>query len=295
VAAVALFLTPLHAGEPLKDPLKSMADASDAVFQELLKTLPASGDRAKSARLELEHWHDHNKYRLDFVFSPPVRKPVKMNEGKSAEVIFLEAPARSMPGMDFSLVFLLVEKRVIDWASCTSYNRTACHKLLLEDVDGDGCEDVAFRASAGFWGLLDKRIHTLPGDDRKWLYAYRITARGFQSMFPETEHDLKLQVTVDTASHPVKLDVQGLPEHLRERQMTECALSLTNASKEEIVISPGKWFTLEIDKDAGYWMTLGPREKKTSLKPGESVSQIVRLFVQGSEKQVSIRWKFIPE
>src|SRR5262249_3383318 len=151
---------------------------------------PNQGDRAKTARLELEYWHQNQR----FFPSAPVRKSMKTKDGKAAEVILLSASEMSIPGTDFSMAFLLVEKRVVDWASCWTYNRTASQDLQLEDVDGDGFLDVAFRANRGVWGLLDERQHSRPGDQRKWLYAYAITAKGFKSLFPDTARKLRIKV-----------------------------------------------------------------------------------------------------
>lgn len=70
----------------------------------------------------------------------------------------------------------------MDCVSCRSCNRSAIQDPQLEDVDGDGLLDVAFRAEDGFWGK-DERMHSRPGDKRKWLYAYAITSRGFRILF----------------------------------------------------------------------------------------------------------------
>ena len=192
------------------------------------------------------------------------------------------------------MAFLLVEKRVVDWASCWTYNRIANQELLLEDVEGDGGLDVSFRAREGVWGLLDKRQHSRPGDKRKWLYAYAITAKGFRSLFPNTERELQVKLAYDTANPKVTLKAKGIPQSLRERQMVECTLSATNASKENLAIGSGEWFTLDIEK-GGYFMTFGPPVNRALLKPGESISQLVRLFVEADEKEVTIRWRFVPD
>jgi hypothetical protein len=268
----------------------SKESAADAVYNELAAGLPMNGQRANSARLELEYWHEH-AWKF---WETPVRKAVTTKDGKAAEVVFLIAPAMGMPDTDFSMAFLLVDKRVVDWASCWTYNRTARQKLMLEDVDGDGSADVAFRAREGLWGQSDKRQHRLQGDERKWLYAYAVTADGFQSLFPDTERDLKVNLSYDTADQPVALQVKGLPESLRERQMVECTLSAKNTSDTNVAIEPAEWFSMKIDK-AGYFMSTRPPDKRTVLKPGETVSQLIRLYVVGvAEEEVTMRWKFVP-
>jgi hypothetical protein len=309
---VVCWLVPTLAHEPKGERKESASDAFvkelerkesayDALFQELAGSLPKKGQRAKSARLELDYWHKNAPRWLHSA----VRKSVKTKDGKAAEVVFLNAPTLSMPGTDFSMAFLLVEKRVVDWASCWTSNRTARQELLLEDVDGDGVADVAFRASKGWWGLSDERQHGRPGDNRKWLYAYAITSKGFQSLFPNTDRDLKVKLSFKTAGQPVRLKVKGLPQSLRERQMVECTLSATNTSNKDLAIKRGKWFSVDIYK-GGYFMTCRRPDKPSVLKPGQAISQVIHLFVEGpdkentkttkgTDKEITIRWKFVPK
>lgn len=281
------WLAPTSAAEPggaSKDTVR------DAIFKELSDGLLKCGQRAISARLEVEYWH---KKQWSF-FSSSVRKPVKTKDGKAAELIFITAPANSIPGNAFSMAFLLVDKCIVDWVSCWTSNRIANQELLLEDVDGDGFSDVAFRASAGWWGLLDERQHSRPGDSRKWLYAFAVTARGFESLFPNTERDLKVKLSCDTAGEPVVLQVKGIPESLRERRMVECTVSATNTSNKEVLIKPAEWFSLDIH-NGGYFTTYGPPDNRTVLKPGETVSQTLVLYVTGKEEDITMRWKFVRE
>jgi hypothetical protein len=169
-------LLPGNAADPWCPPQPS---DKPAAYWELVKGLPVTGPRAISARLQLDYW-----YEQDQDASPPIRRPVKTKDGKSGEVVVLGVRAATMPGTDFSMAFLLVEGRIVDWASCWTYNRTATHRMLLEDVDGDGCIGLAFRAEEGFWGLADKRRQTLPRDKRTWLYAYAITSAGWRACCP---------------------------------------------------------------------------------------------------------------
>jgi hypothetical protein len=271
---------------------KDLKSEKELLFRELSEGLPKEGERANSARLELEYWR-----RFSRVLPSWVRQSARGKDGKQIEVILISAPSNSMPGEDFSMAFLLVEKRVVDWASCWSYNRIANQELLLEDVDGDGFPDVAFRASEGCWGLLDDRQHSRPGDKRKWLYAYAITAKGFQSLFPKRERNLQLKLAYDTVGDLVTLKATGLPQSLREYQMVECILTATNKSKKDLPIPPGDgWFTVKIE-NAGCFMTYGPWDKRALLKARGSISQTVCLFITGpgSEKDVTMRFKFRPE
>jgi hypothetical protein len=258
--------------------------AEKAIFRELLRTLPKTGARAQSARLELEYWRQAPWSFL----TPPRRKRVKTTDGKDAEVVLLESPSGSMPGTDFSMAFLLVNRRVVDWASCWTYNRTANQKLLLENVDGDGSLDVAFRATEGFWGLLDERRHTRPGDKRTWLYAYAITSKGFRSLFPVRDQLRKVLLKEDTSSKLGKVRIEGVPTSVREHQMFECRISLTNTSRQDLDIVPGGWFRFQV-QNAGSLMTYGTADPCKTLKPGQTVSQTVRLFVNDSKGTVTLR------
>jgi len=219
---------------------------------------------------------------------------VKTKDGKAAEVVFLRAPYGLWHDTDLSMAFLLDEKRVIDWVSCWTYDRTAKQELLLEDVDGDGFQDVAFRASEGWCGLKDKRQHSRPNSKAKWLYAYAITEKGFQSIFPSTDRDMKVKLSYDTVNQPVSLEVKGLPDSLRERRLVECTITLTNNSKRNLAVKPGEWFTVETG-NANWSMVYTISDKRDLLRPGESVSQVIRLFVEGEEKEVVLRWRFVPD
>src|SRR5262249_2175925 len=148
----------------------------------------------------------------------------KTKDGKMAEVYLLTAPAMSLPSEDLSMAFLLIDHKIIDWASCWTNNRTAQQDLQIEDVDGDGFADLAFRAKPGWWGLQDKRQHSRPDDKRIWLYAYAITSTGFVSLFPNSDHTLSYKVLYDTGRFPASLQVEGLPATLRENQMYECRI-----------------------------------------------------------------------
>jgi hypothetical protein len=256
-----------------------------AAYQQILRTLPKEGQRAKSARMGLEYWYKRTEF-----WSQVVRKSVKTRDGKAAEVVLLDAPSLSFPGTHFSMAFLMVDNRVIDWASCWSYNRKATQELMLEDVDGDGSLDLAFRATTGFWGR-DQRIHSRAGDERHWLYAYAITSKGLRSLFPETDRDLPVKLAFDPAGYPVTLRVEGLPKSLREYRLYECTISATNTSKIDLRIKPGEWFAMD---RAGFWI-FGQWDKRESLKPGETVSQTVRFYYSaGAQREVTLRWKFTP-
>jgi hypothetical protein len=260
----------------------------DATYRELVAKLTKQVPHPESARLELDYWHD-DRWGL---FSPPVRRWVRTKDGKTAEVILLDAPCMSNPGTDFSMAFLLVDKRVVDCVSCWTYSRTANQSIQLEDVDGDGHLDLAFRYKAGWWGAVDARKHQRPGDKRRWLYAYTITSTGFRSLFPETDRDLRIKLAYDPAGEPVKLRVEGLPEKVREYRMFSCIVSATNTSKHDLCIDPDEWFQLMTGKDVGWLMVYGTAAQVTRLRSGEAVSRRVHLVLDGGGDPITLRWRF---
>ncbi len=127
-----------------------------------------------------------------------------------AEAVLLQSPSMSLPGTDFSMAILLVDKRVTDWASCWAYNRTASQELMLEDVDEDGTPDLSFRASAGWWGLQDKRKKARPGEKRAWIDAYAIGSKGLKSLFPRNEPEFHTKVKIEGGDTAVTLRVEGM-------------------------------------------------------------------------------------
>jgi hypothetical protein len=211
-------------------------------------------------------------------------------------VVLIEVPAAAMPGYDLSMAFLLLDKRVVDWASCWSYNRTATQEVLLEDVDGDGSLDVAFRAKEGFWGLQDRRVRRRPGDKRAWLYAYAITAAGFESLFPVTDRDLRVSSSADATGQPVQLVVRGLSQSLREYRLCDCTISATNRSRGDLPIAWTRWLRLEAANVQVLCMDIdyGPMTRGI-LRPGETITQRRVLFLVGEAEQVSLQWLFVPK
>jgi hypothetical protein len=111
---------------------------------------------------------------------------------------------------------------------------------------------------------------------------------------PDKDRDLRVKASFDAAGQPVKLHVEGLPARLRDYQMCECTVSATSRSQEDIAIKPGHWFDLRTEK-AGYHLTWQPPDKRTILKPGETVSQTVRLYLHGDDEKVTLQWVFVPD
>jgi hypothetical protein len=284
--ALAALVLPAPAAPP--DGAAKKVDR-DALYKDLTAGLPASGPRAAAARAELAYWHAS---RVSFV--APAQKRVLTLDGKDCEVVLLAVPAASMPGMGFSMALLVVDKRTVDWVSCWTYNRIARQDLLLEDVDGDGEVDVAFRAKDGWFGLKDERQHTRPGDPRKWLNAYRVTPQGFRSLFPETDRERPVQLAYDSGGQPVTLKVSGIPEKLRDYQTVKCTLTATNSSDKELSLRPDDWFDVVVDDGEVTRLQWKSSAESSFLKPGQSISVDMLLVVAGGGKEMAIRWKYGP-
>ncbi len=169
------------------------------------------------------------------------------------------------------MAILLVDGRAVDWASCWTSNRIANQELLLEDVDGDGFVDVAFRAEKGMRGLQDKRQDRRAGDGRIWLYAYRITSKGLQPIFPVKEQVHRLKVENGNANQPVHFQMDGLPDRLFESEMYECVVSATNISKQTVQLTLDQFFPELVH--AGGMMRIGSLGKEVStILPGQTTS-----------------------
>jgi hypothetical protein len=295
VLAVGLTCCVVQAAEDDSDSDSAVLEAYNkrmalrqTVYEELKAALPKDGGRAMSARLELDYWYKHGG-----LIDTHERTAVATIEGNAAEVVFLTVDIPSSHGIAFSMAILLVDKRAVDWASCWTSNRTEHQQLLLQDVDGDGKPDVAFRTRN--WGeLIDERLYGRSHDAR-WLYAYRVTSKGFLSLLPNRDREVKMDVSCDTADQPVALQVKGIPETLRERQLVECTLSLTNQSDKELAIEPGKWFAHDEKKNGGIrLMAYSVVDRRVALKPGETVSQAIRFYIESKDAEVKLCWKYVP-
>jgi hypothetical protein len=258
------------------------SQTDEALREELLEALRREGAKADSARVALDYWWQCPM--RCWGARKPTRKRIRTVDGKAAEVIVLDAPSSGLPGMGFAVAFLRVDGRVVDSASCWSFSQ---QDVLLEDVDQDGCLDLAFRAPSGV-GLAYRPLYTRPNDKREWLDAYAITSAGFRSLFPQTARTITLQVKCDTRGLPVRLRVEA-PRSAREDEFFRCRVSVTNASRKDLTIEPGSWFRL--DEAA----ICGPVDPRVTLRPGETVSQDVRMMFfrgKGAGETVTLRCVF---
>jgi len=268
-------------------PVDASAEEINPVYRELAKVIRGDDVRSKSARLQLEFAEGNNRR-----WFPPVRKPVKTVDGKNAEVVFIKVPSGSMPGEDFTMALLLVNGRCVDWASCWTSNRIARQELLLEDVDGDGAPDVAFRASDGFWALQDDRQHRRPNDKRVWLAAYSITSKGFRPIFANKERIHRLKIATDQAAGPLAFRVTGLPESLAESDLCDCTVSVTNTSESPVPLAREHFFP---KFEGGGFTSIRPQSNlPATIQPGQTISEIITLRFESDQDVVNLQWSVRP-
>lgn len=277
----------LSASEPLPEQHEQL---STVTKQELLDGLPLDDRRAKTARLEIDYCLDFEETRERL----PVRLPVKTKEGNDADIVFLNSRHTCIPGVFLRMALLMVGKRVVDSASCWTCTRTEVQELLLEDVDGDGAIDVAFRGYEGFWGRPKDRLQSLPGDSRNWFYAYTITDKGFQCILPRKERELKVKLVYDTDDQPVKLEVLGLPKSFHVYEMVECNVSVTNISSKNLTVDPAQWFDLNFEDGGCVIVYCAPKDKCTALKPNETMSREVHFCLLQGENEVKLSCTYQP-
>jgi hypothetical protein len=263
-------------------------EQTDPVSEEIRATLRGTDQRSRSAIAQLDYASKWGSRRRK-----PTRRPVKTADGKAAEVVMFEVPSMSMPGHDFSIAFLLIDKRTVDWASCWTYNRTATQELLLEDVDGDGFLDLAFRAKNGFWGLQDERQHRRPGDARIWLAAYSINSKGLKPIFVNKDRSHHLKPWLHSGNLPVVLRVSGLPQSLPESEMCECTISATNTSKKAVELAPG-WFIPEAIPSCGLLVAQVSDRAPEKIGPGGTITYRVVLHLTGDDERVTLQWSLSP-
>jgi hypothetical protein len=265
------------------------AEESEAIYKELAAKLPKAKPEARPAKHELKRWHDEQ-----WPFRYASRHAVRTKDGLPAQVLFIVAPSLGMPGEDFSMAFLLVNDQVVDCVSCRTWNRTATHELQLEDVNGDGLPDVAFRYSDGWWGPGDKRRHTRPGDKRAWLYSYTITSTGFKSIFPGGDRKLRIKHVYEPNSQAVMLRAETFPLPLREGRMVECTVTAKNTSKEAINLTSRSWVDVQA-QDGVIDQVFLQRDRPRTIRPGETVVRKFILVLSAKGDEITLTWNFAPQ
>jgi hypothetical protein len=241
-------------------------------YQKVLVGLPKSGDRAVSSKLALKHL-------MPFPAPPAILTSVKTKDAKAAEVLFLISPSTTWPGSDCYVAYLFVDAQIVDSAMCWSYNRLPKCKLLLEDVNGDGSLDVVCRS----------------GDNRSYLLECEITSRGFESIYPKTDgaHSIKISYVTDDKRMTLQSIVAPKAEH--GYQLLDCTLSAKNISSKNVAIEPGNWYRVTIESASYSSLQKSETDKRTILKPGETISQGIWILVRGDAKDLNIQWKFVPK
>jgi hypothetical protein len=286
LAAVSLAAL-LHSSATAADrPPKRRPKPRDPIYEEVAKSIRGTDPRSISARLQLHEAEDWNMFD-----TPPVKGSVKTVDGKSAKVVLFNAPGIDN---DFAIVFLLIDGRALDWASCWTCKRYLGQELRLEDVDGDGLVDVAFRAKPGrHGGPVDDRLRQQPGDEREWLAAYKITSTGLKPIFPVRDRVRPFKVVLENANQPVQFRVVGFPESIPENEMCEFVVSATNVSQKPVNFSAER-LCPEVD-GGGTAMTYWPDRSLRSLRPGQTVSQTIALQAADAKEPATLRWSLQPK
>jgi hypothetical protein len=262
----------------------------EAIYQFVARSLEAQGTRAKSGLLDLKYWRGSRR-----MHSSCVRHAIRGKDSRQLEVVLLEAPAGDWPNYDFGVAFLVSNGRVVDWKACWTYRRTALlsQALMVEDVDGDGFVDVAFRMGPGASPGRDELRHSRPRDPREWWHVYAMTSDGFRSLFPGDDQQHRLKVAYESSGAPVELHADGVPSRLGDNELFSCTIRLTNVSKSDLKIQPGGWFDVEARPPGGIVVTYENPDRRTVIKPHESVSQSVQIHLRPAGEVATLLWKFV--
>jgi hypothetical protein len=280
---VLAFGATLPGSDKSREQKRQQEKEEEAIYQFVARSLEAQGARAKSGLLDLNYWHGSGH-------SSCVRRAVRGTDSRQLEVVLLEAPAGDWPNYDFGVAFLVSNGRVVDWKACWTYRRTALlsQALMVEDVDGDGFVDVAFRMGPGASPGPDELRHSRPRDPREWWHAYAVTSDGFRSLFPGDDRQRRLKVAYESSGAPVELHADGVPSRIGDNDLFACTIRLTNVSKIDLKIQPGGWF----DVEASACMYQNP-DRRTVIKPHESVSQSVQIHLRPAGEVATLLWKFV--
>ena len=260
-----------------------------SIAEQLIESMPQKLRQLQSAQLLIEYWRDFSgNSRIDRVY-------VQTIDEEYAEVFLLRCPANGVPGLDVALAFVLVDGKTVDWHCCITNNRATSQRLLLEDIDGDGFEDVSFRAYEGWSGnIKDARVQLLQGKVGHWLYAFAIYSDRIVSLFPISDRKgIKTHATVDTGNSPISIRVEGMPEQIQEYEMFECRVSITNRSQMKLALRGGDWCALQAG-DGECIMHSRAIHRDLELQPGETISELVAVLVGHCAEQRAFRWKYVP-
>jgi hypothetical protein len=264
-------------------------NATEALYQYLSKRLTSVNDPAGSAMRQLQYWRRH-----ETELAPSVHRVVRAIDGKAIDVFLIRAPSSHWPNTDFSMAVIATNGRIIDWRSCWTSRRTALvsQDLILEDVDGDGSLDIAFRRTAGSDVTPDRTRHTRPADQRAWWQAFAITSNGLRALFPHAACVRRLNVEYKKSNDPVKLEVSGVPKSVGPNDMFSCVIKATNTAERDLPILAASWFQLEVRPACGYIVEYGEAHGQATLKPGEAVSQQLDVQLRGNAEVTTLVWAF---
>jgi len=127
-----------------------------------------------------KYLHEHNIWHKYPYMTGTVQNVISVG-GSKMQIIILDSKEVGNPTGHDTLVFLRKGKKLVDAVTCSSYSRTALHKIALEDVNQDRYKDLTFPCHEGWWGLIDERVITKSG--KNWLGVYGIYDDGFRPIF----------------------------------------------------------------------------------------------------------------
>jgi hypothetical protein len=265
------------------------ADASTSkptAFQEAWAEYSAPKNEM-ALRLKLSNVHDAGAalaeldYRgLGLYFGPlnghaPNHDKVKTISGNDAEVVVIDSTSPFDFGNECSMAFLLVNDRLVDWASCWDSTRNGSAKVVLQDVDGDGVKDVAFRSTSGMTFGAGGAPHDASG---RWVYTYAITDNGFRCIYSRSECELPFSVKLDPRGNNIALEAYGQPSTVRDQHTVRFTVTATNVTAEPLRLPPD-W--LDVQSSHLGWERAERGEHAMLLQPGSTVSKHVDVHING--------------
>ena len=107
-----------------------------------------------------------------------------LGDGTLAELLTCEQMIVAHPGSQACCAVLMVADKCVGVKVFVIGSRTGSQRIVLEDFDNDGIDDVGFEVESS--GMFSNRhARKLRGDARDWLGVFKIEHDGFKSLLPE--------------------------------------------------------------------------------------------------------------